>query len=79
MEICEVSTATARNCFVEIPPCKGKKKEKHAGDITSNIVRYSPVASPPCALLLQTSSAQLCILMEYLTCRGKVMGEGKTR
>lgn len=48
----------------------------YAGDITSSTGRYSPVASPPCAPLLQTSLAQLCISREYLTCRGKVVGKG---
>lgn len=60
------------------PPTPGKGiKQIYAGNITSSTGHYSPAASPPCAPPWQTSSAQLCRSVEYLTCTGKGIKQTK--
>lgn len=82
-ELCGVPAYTHTRSHTHAPPILGKEKKKtkhkNAGDITSSIVHYSLVASPPCAPLLQTSLAQLCRSTECLTCRGKVMGREQNK
>lgn len=82
IELCGVPAYThtlPHACTPDPGQRKKKTKHKNAGDITSSIVHYSLVASPPCAPLLQTSLAQLCRSTECLTCRGKVMGREQNK